>query len=178
MFASRFAAAAAAALVLPLAATAAHACRGGECIDVRYREVIEGPPVAIVAPVPVIVAPGRIDTVRMPPETVTVVEDVVMQPAGYMWDRIGPDGERCCAVPVPAETKLVRRDVVVRPSRNVTLVTPPEHRWRNRVVAVAPGVRTVTDYRSSVRRSGKRERTRVRVRRTTTVVARPLWYGW
>ena len=178
MFASRFAAAAAAALVLPLAATAAHACRGGECIDVRYREVIEGPPVAIVAPVPVIVAPGRIDTVRMPPETVTVVEDVVMQPAGYMWYRTGPDGERCCAVPVPAETKLVRRDVVVRPSRNVTLVTPPEHRWRNQVVAVAPGVRTVTDYRLSVRRSGKRERTRVRVRRTTTVVARPLWYGW
>lgn len=178
MFASRYAAAAAAALLVPLAASAAHACRGGDCFDVRYREVIEGPPVAIVAPIPVIVAPGRVDTVRMPPETVTVVEDVVVQPAGYAWSRTGPNGERCCAVPVPAETKLVQREVIVRPSRTVTLVTPPEHRWRNRVVAVAPGFRTVTDTRSSVRRSGTRERIRVRVRRTTTFAARPLWYGW
>lgn len=169
-------AALAAAVLLTLASSSANACRSGDdCYDtVRYREVIETPPAIVVQPERIIVAPGRVDTVRMPPETATILQEVVVQPAGYSWRRsYGPDGQPCCAVPVPAETKLVMRDVIVRPSRRVSVITPPAHRWRNRVVAVRPGARAVVDYRATT----TRKRTRIRVRRTTTI-QEPLWFGW
>lgn len=171
---TRYAALAAAAVLTSLATAPAEACRGIDCdraggrtvvVRSEVREVIETPPVAYVQPEPVIVAPGRVDIVRMPPETATVFEEVVVQPAGYRWSRTGPDGERCCAVPVPAETKLVAREVVVRPSRRVAVVTPPAYRWRNRVVAVRPGARHVVT------------RERVRVRRADRVWMGG-WIGW
>lgn len=166
---------AAAALGVGLAAAPAEACRGGGgCYDeARYRAVIETPPLVLVQPEPVIVAPGRIDTVRMPAETVTVFQEVVVQPAGYSWSRTGPNGERCCAVPVPAETKLVAREVVARPARDVSVITPPAYRWRDRVVAVRPGARTVIDRKTVV----TRQRTRVRMRRAERVWMGG-WIGW
>lgn len=175
-------AALAAALCLSVPAAPAQACRGGDCIRTAertvvvergFRTVIETPTVAVVRPERLVVAPGRVDTVRMPPETAAVLQEVVVQPAGYSWSRTGPNGERCCAVPVAAETKFVARDVVVRPSRRVAVVTPPAYEWRDRVVAVRPGVRTVIDHPRAV----TRERTRVRVRRADRVRA-VGWIGW
>ncbi|MCC7253111.1 hypothetical protein [Hyphomicrobium sp.] len=181
---SRPGAALAALLSLAAAATPAMACRyGSECYDkvrlpnvyrtidrpvvVRpgYREVVETRPVVVVRPERVIVQPARVDYVRTPPVTRTVLQEVVVRRAGYRWaTTYGPYGERRCKVPVPAEVKVVPREVVVRPGRRVRLVTPPVYAIQNRAVAVRPAERIVYDYPPVIRR----ERATVLVRRGGT----------
>lgn len=171
----------AAALSLVSMATPAAACRpGGECYDkvrlpdvyrsvdrpvvVRpgYREVVETDPIVVVRPERVMVAPGRVDYVMTPPVTRTVLQEVVVRPGGYRWaSTYGPYGERRCKVPVPAEVKVVPREVLVRPGRRVRLVSPPVYAYRNRALAVRPAQRFVYAYPPVVRY----ERTRVLVRR-------------
>lgn len=147
-------------------ASPAAAChRGAECYDrihlpdvyrtavrpvvVRsgYREVVETRPVVVVRPERVMVAPGRVDDVMTPPVMRTVMQEIVVRPAGYRWETTwGPHGERRCKVPVPAEVKVVPREVLVRPGRRVRMVTPPVYALRNRAVAVRPAERYVVDH--------------------------------
>jgi hypothetical protein len=181
--------AAVAALVsLASAATPAMACRyGSECYDkvrlpdvyrtvdrpviVRpgYREVVETRPVVYVRPERVVVQPARVDYVMTPPVTRTVFQEVVVRRGGYRWaSTYGPYGERRCKVPVPAEVKVVPREVVVRPGRRVRMVTPPVYAYQNRAVAVRPAQRVVYDYPPVV----AHERARVLVRRGGTAWVR------
>lgn len=182
-----------AALALAVSASPALACRGGAvCYDrvrmpdvyrsverdvvVRpgFREVVETPPVVVVRPERVLVAPGRVDYALTPPVTRTVLREIVVRPAGYRWEiHDGPYGERRCRVPVPAETKLVAHEVVVRPGRPVPLVTPPLYAVRQRALFVRPGGRYVIDHPPLF----ARERALLRVRRggTAWVRARGAW---
>lgn len=175
------------------AATPASACRyGAECYDkvrlpdvyrtvdrpviVRpgYREVVETRPVVVVRPERVMLQPGRVEYVMTPPVTRTVFQEVVVRRGGYRWaSTYGPYGERRCKVPVPAEVKVVPREVVVRPGRRVRMVSPPVYAYQNRAIAVRPAQRIVYDYPPVVRR----ERARVLVRRGTTTWVR-AGSGW
>jgi hypothetical protein len=173
---------AAVATVLSIAFTAAPAwaCRGGECYDkvrlpdvyrtldrpvvVRsgYREVIETEPVVVVRPERFLIEPRRVSYEMTPPVTRTVFQEIVVRPAGYRWETTyGPYGERRCKVPVPAEVKIVPREVFVAPGRRVRVVTPAVYGLRERVVAVRPASRVVMDYPPVL----ARERARVLVRR-------------
>ena len=147
------------------AASPAFACRGGgECYDrvrlpdvyrtverpvvVRegYSRIYETRPVVVVRPERVMVQPGRVDYALTPPVTPTVFQEIVVRPAGYRWERtMGPYGERRCKVPVPAEVKVVPREVVVAPSRRVRVVTPPVYAIRNRAIEVRPAQRYVVE---------------------------------
>jgi hypothetical protein len=172
---------AALAVLLSLASTAtpALACRG-ECYDrvrdpdvyrtvdrpviVRpgYREVVETEPVVVMRSERVMVQPGRVDYVMTPPVTRTVLQEIVVRRGGYRWaSTYGPYGERRCKVPVPAEVKVVPREVVVAPGRRVRMVSPPVYAVRQRALAVRPAQRIVYDYPPVV----ARERARVLVRR-------------
>ncbi len=173
--ASHHYAAFAALLVLSLAAAPAQACRGARCdivVETEFREVIPGPPLAVVAPERVMVAPGRVDEIMTTPETVTVLEEVDMQPAGYRWEtRRCPPGMRRCKVFEPAESKIVEREIVVRPGRRIAVVTPPAYRWQRRVVAVQPGY--VIESRAFVRRERARGRLSMR-----DIIPPGGWVGW
>ena len=188
---SRSLAALAAALALSLAASPASACRSGAvCYDrvrlpdvyatvdrpvvVRpgWREVYETEPVVVVRPERVMVAPGRVDYVMSPPVTRTVFQEVVVRRPGWRWESTwGPHGERRCKVPVPAETRLVAREVVVRPGRPVPVVTPPVYTVRQRALAVRPAQRYVVDHPPVI----ARERARVLVRRGGSAWVRAGW---
>jgi hypothetical protein len=156
------------------------ACRGSECYDkvrlpdvyrtvdrpvvVRpgYREVVETEPVVVVRPERILIEPRRVSYEMGPPVTRTVFQEIVVRRAGYRWETTyGPYGERRCKVPVPAEVKVVPREVLVEPGRRVRVVTPPVYGVRERVVAVRPAGRIVMDYPPVV----TRERARVLVRR-------------
>lgn len=184
-----------AAIVVLVAASPAFACRGVECYDevrlpdvyrtvdrpviVRpgYREVVDRPPVVVVRPERVMVAPGRVSYEMTPPVTRTVFQEIVVRPAGYRWASTwGPYGERRCKVPVPAEVKVVPREVLVHPGRRVRVVQPPIYAVRERAIAVRPAGRYVVDYPPVV----ARERARVLVRRggTAWVRAERASYGW
>jgi hypothetical protein len=175
----------------------AWACRGVECYDkvelpdvyravdrpvvVRRgrREVIETEPVVVVRPERVLIEPSRVGYEMTPPVTRTVFQEIVVRPAGYTWETTyGPNGEeRRCKVPVPAEVKVVPREVLVAPGRRVRVVTPPVYGIRERVVAVKPARRVVLDYPPVV----ARERTRMLVRRGGTAWVRAgtyAGYGW
>jgi len=176
------------ALSLASLATPAAACYGrGECFDrvrlpdvyrtverdvvVRrgYREIVETPPVVVVKPERVMIAPGRVTYEMTPPVTRTVFQEIVVRPAGYRWETTyGPYGERRCKVPVPAEVKVVPREVVVAPGRRMRVVTPPVYGFRERALAVRPGKRYVVGYPPVV----VRERERVLVRRGGTAWVR------
>jgi hypothetical protein len=169
--------------VLSIAAPA-HACHGrAECYDkVRfpdvyrtvdrpvvvergYREVYETRPAVLVRPERVMLQPPRVDYVMTPPVTRTAFQEVVVRRAGYRWESThGPYGERRCKVPVPAEVKVVPREVLVRPGRRVRRVTPAVFGYQNRAVAVRPAQRYVVDHPPVV----SYERTRVLVRRGGT----------
>lgn len=69
---------------------------------------------------------------------------------------------------MPAEVKVVPREVVVRPGRRVRMVTPPVYAYQNRAVAVRPAQRVVYDYPPVV----AHERARVLVRRGGTAWVR------
>lgn len=164
---------AAAALVLSLVADPAHACRRGACglerSVVVESEVFVGPPVAVVAPERVMVTPGRVDEIITSPETVTVYEEIDMQPAGYAWEYWRcPPGKRRCKVFVPAESKFVEREIVVRPGRRISVVTPPAYAWRRRVMALEPSGAYVVD-----RRVVSRGRLRAR-----DIIPPGGWIGW
>lgn len=173
-----YAAFAAAVLGFSLVAAPAHACRGANCtaaqavvVERGFREVIEGPPVVVVAPERVMVAPGRVDEMTTAPETVTVFDEIDMQPAGYRWEhRRCPPGQRRCKVFVPAESKFVEREIVVRPGRRVSVVTPPEYALERRVVAVRPGF-------AIERGTFGRERPR-RHLRMRDIIPPGGWIGW
>lgn len=189
----RCAAALSAVVSLSIAASPAQACRGGAaCYDrvrlpdvyrtvdrpvvVRrgYREVYETEPVVVVRPERVMIAPGRVDYAMMPPVTRTEYREVVVRRAGWRWERTwGPYGERRCKVPVPAETKLVAREVVVRPARAVPVVTPPVYGVRQRALAVRPAARYVVDHPPVVRHH--RARVLVRHGGSAWVPARRGW---
>jgi hypothetical protein len=110
-----------------------------------------------------------------PPVVRTVFQEVVVRRAGYTGESTyGPYGERRCKVPVPAEVKLVPREVVVGPPRRVRVVTPAVYAVRERAIAVRPARRYVVDYPPVI----ARERTRVLVRRGTTAWVRAGSYGW
>jgi hypothetical protein len=110
----------------------------------------------------VMVQPGRVDYVMTPPVTRTVLQEIVVRRGGYRWaSTYGPYGERRCKVPVPAEVKVVPREVVVAPGRRVRMVSPPVYAVRQRALAVRPAQRIVYDYPPVV----ARERARVLVRR-------------
>lgn len=197
MFSRRLAVLAAVA-PMAFAAEPASACRGVECYDkvelpdvyrtvdrpvvVRrgYREVVEIDPVVVVRPERVLLEPRRVGYEMTPPVTRTVFQEIVVRPAGYTWETTyGPYGEeRRCKVPVPAEVKVVPREVLVAPGRRVRVVTPPVYGLRERVVAVKPARRLVRDTPPVVRR----ERTRVLVRRGGTAWVRSgtyaSGYGW
>lgn len=172
-----FAAFAIAALVLSLAADPAYACREGRCaernvVESEYRKAAWAPPVAIVVPERVMVARGRVDKIETSPETVTVIEEIDMLPAGYRWeDRRCPPGTRRCKVFVPAESKFVERDVVMQPGRRVSVVTPPTYEWRGRPAAVSPGV--AVSRSRALRRDWRRSRVRAR-----GVIPPGGWIGW
>lgn len=176
-----------AALSLSSAATPAQACRGAECYDkvrlpdvyrtvdrsvvVRpgYRHVVETEPVVVVRPERVMVAPGRVTYATTAPVTRTVMQEIVVRRAGYRWESTwGPYGERRCKVRVPAEVKLVPREVLVRPGRRVRVVTPPVYAVRERAIAVRPAQRYVVDHPPVI----ARERARVLVRRGGTAWVR------
>ncbi len=181
---------AAVAFVVTLASLAspALACRGGgECYDkVRlpdvyrtverdvvvqpgYRRVVETEPVVVVRPERVMIAPGRVSYEMTPPVTRTVMQEIVVRPAGYRWESTyGPYGERRCKVPVPAEVKLVPREVLVRPGRRVRVVSPPVYGVRQRAIEVRPAERYVVAYPPVV----ARERARVLVREGGTAWVR------
>lgn len=172
------AALAAAIFVFSLAAGPAHACLDGACrersavIERSYREVVVGPPVAVVVPERVMVAPGRVDEIETSPETITEVEEIDMLPAGYRWEyRRCPPGMRRCKVFVPAESKFVERELVVRPGRRVTVVTPPTYEWRGRPVAIAPW--PLASERRALRRDWRRSRVRAR-----DIIPPGGWVGW
>ncbi|WP_072396026.1 hypothetical protein [Hyphomicrobium sp. CS1GBMeth3] len=170
----------AAIIFLAFDASPAAACRGGECYDrVRlpdvyrtvdrpvvlrpgYREVVETEPVVVMRAERVLVAPRRVEYVRTPPVTRTMLQEVVVRRGGWRWETTyGPYGERRCKVPVPAEVKLVPREVVVAPGRRVRVVSPPVYAMRERAVAVRPAARIIYDHPPVV----GRERARVLVRR-------------
>lgn len=167
--------------------TPAMACRYGECYDkvrlrdvyrtvdrpviVRpgYREIVETRPAVVVRPERVMLQPGRVDYVMSPPVTRTVFQEIVVRRGGYRWKTTyGPYGERRCKVPVPAEVKVVPREIVVAPGRPVRLVTPPVYGYQNRALAVRPAQRIVYDYPPVM----ARERARVLVRRGGTAWVR------
>lgn len=180
---------AASAALLSLAAfsTSASACTYGECYDkvrtpdvyrtvdrpvvVRrgYREVVETEPVVVVRPERVMVQPSRVEYVRTPPVTRTVFQEIVVRRGGYRWKTTyGPYGERRCKVRVPAEVKVVPREVVVAPGRRVRVRTPAVYAYQNRAIAVRPAKRFVRDVPPVV----EYESSRVLVRRGTTAWVR------
>lgn len=139
-----------------------------------YREVIETPPVVAIRPERVLVAPRRVSYAMTPPVTRTEFQEIVVRPGGYRWaSTYGPYGERRCKVPVPAEIKVVPREVYVRPGRRVRVVTPPVYAVRERAVVVRPGRRVVVDHPPGV----FLDRSRVIVRPATTAWV-PASYGW
>ena len=172
------------AATLSAAVSPASACHGrAECYDkVRfpdvyrtverpvvvergYREVYETRPAVLVRPERVMLSPPRVEYAMTPPVTRTVLQEVVVRRAGYRWERTyGPYGERRCKVPVPAEVKVVPREILVRPGRRVRMVTPAVYGYQNRAVAVRPAQRYVVDHPPVV----AYERTRVLVRRGGT----------
>lgn len=173
-------------LVLEITATPARACRG-DCYDkvrlpdiyrtvdrpviVRpgFREVVETEPVVVMRAERVMIAPRRVDYVMTPPVTRTVMQEIVVRRGGYRWKATyGPYGERRCKVPVPAEVKVVPREVVVGPGRRVRVVSPAMYAIRERAIAVRPAQRIVYDYPPVV----ARERARVLVRRGGTAWVR------
>lgn len=177
-------------LSIAYTASPASACRG-ECYDkvrlpdvyrtverpvvVRsgYREVVETDPVVVMRAERVLVSPRRVDYVMTPPVTRTVMQEVVVRRAGWRWETTyGPFGERRCKVRVPAEVKVVPREVVVSPGRRVRVVSPPVYALRERAVAVRPAMRVVYDYPPVV----ASERSRVLVRRGGTAWVRST--GW
>jgi hypothetical protein len=183
----RFAASAALFTFALASTTAANACTYGECYDkvrvpdvyrtvdrpvvVRpgYREVVETAPVVVVRPERVMLQPPRVDYVMTPPVTRTVFQEIVVRRGGYRWKTTyGPYGERRCKVPVPAEVKVVPREVLVAPGRRVRVRTPGVYAYQNRAVAVRPAQRIVYDYPPVV----TNERVRVRVRRGGTAWVR------
>jgi hypothetical protein len=140
-----------------------------------FREVVVTRPTVVMRPETVLVAPRRVRYEMTPPATRTVFQEVVVRRAGYTWESTyGPYGERRCKVPVPAEVKLVPREVVVGPPRRVRVVTPAVYVVRERAIAVRPARRYVVDYPPVV----ARERSRVLVRRGTTAWVRAGSYGW
>lgn len=172
---------------LAVSPSPAAACRGGECYDkvrlpdvyrtvdrtvvVRpgYREVVETEPVVVMRAERVLVAPRRVEYVRTPPVTRTVMQEIVVRRGGWRWETTyGPYGERRCKVPVPAEVKLVPREVTVAPGRRVRVVSPPVYAVRERAVAVRPAKRIIYDYPPVI----ARERAHVRVRRGGTAWVR------
>lgn len=176
----RFAAAAVLSLSFAASVSPALACYGrGECYDkVRlpdayrsverpvvvergYREVYETRPAVLVRPERVLLQPPRVTYAMTPPVTRTVLQEIVVRPAGYRWERtFGPYGERRCKVPVPAEVKVVPREILVRPGRRVRVVEPAVYGIQNRAVAVRPARRYVVERPPVV----AYERTRVLVR--------------
>jgi hypothetical protein len=122
-----------------------------------YREVIETEPVVVVRPERVLIEPRRVGYEMTPPVTRTVFQEIVVRPAGYRWETTyGPYGERRCKVPVPAEIKVVPREVLVEPSRRVRVDMPAVYGVRERVVAVRPARRVVLDYPPVIAREGAR----------------------
>lgn len=112
-----------------------------------YTRIYETRPVVVVRPERVMVYPGRVDYALTPPVTRTVFQEIVVRPAGYRWEStMGPYGERRCKVPVPAEVKVVPREIVVAPPRRVRVVTPPVFAFRNRAIAVRPAQRFVVAH--------------------------------
>jgi hypothetical protein len=178
----------AAALSMYALASPALACRGDrECYDkmrlpdvyraadrpvlVRsgYREVIETEPVVVVRPERVLIEPRRIGYEMTPPVTRTVFQEIVVRRAGYRWETTyGPYGERRCKVPVPAEIKVVPREVLVEPGRRVRVDLPAVYGLRERVVAVRPARRILMDVPPVI----ARERARHLVRRGGTAWVR------
>jgi hypothetical protein len=127
-----------------------------------YRDVYDIDPVVVVRPDRVMVRPARVVYRERPPVVRTVLQRIVVRPAGYAWaSTYGPYGERRCKVPVPAEIKLVPREVVVRPGRLEAVSLPPVYAPYNRVVAVRPPRQLIVDHPPIV----ERERTSVLVRR-------------
>jgi len=134
-------------------------------VERGYREVYETRPSVVVRPERVMLQPPRVDYVMTPPVTRTVMQEIVVRPAGYRWETTwGPYGERRCKVPVPAEVRVVPREVLVRPGRRVRMVTPAVYGIRNRAVAVRPSQRYVVDHPPVI----AYERQRVRVRKGGT----------
>lgn len=173
-------------LALAWSSPSAFACRGA-CYDkvrlpdvyrtverpvvVRpgYREIVETEPVVVMRTERVLVAPRRVGYVVTPPVTRTVLQEVVVRRAGWRWETTyGPYGERRCKVPVPAEIKVVPREVVVAPGRRVRVASPPVYAVRQRAVAVRPAMRLVYERPPVI----ARERTRVLVRRGGTAWVR------
>lgn len=132
-------------------------------VERGYREVYETRPSVVVRPERVMLSPPRVEYAMTPPVTRTVLQEVVVRRAGYRWETTyGPYGEeRRCKVPVPAEVKVVPREILVRPGRRVRMVTPAVYGYQNRAVAVRPAQRYVVDHPPVV----AYERTRVLVRR-------------
>ncbi|MBX9863687.1 MAG: hypothetical protein K2Y42_13160 [Hyphomicrobium sp.] len=179
--------------IVAAAASPAAACRGGgECYDRvsypdvyrtverpvvverGYREVYETRPSVVVRQERVMLQPGRVGYAMTPPVTRTVFQEVVVRRAGWRWETTyGPYGERRCKVPVPAEVKVVPREILVHPGRRVRMVEPPVYGIRNRAVAVRPAQRYVVDYPPVI----GYERTRVLARRggTAWVRANTRW---
>jgi hypothetical protein len=153
-------------LIVATSASPASACRGGgECYDrvsypdvyrtverpvvVRrgYREVYETRPSVVVRQERVMLQPGRVTYAMTPPITRTVLQEVVVRPAGWRWESTyGPYGERRCKVAVPAEVKVVPREILVHPGRRVRMIEPPVYGIQNRAVAVRHAQRYVVDH--------------------------------
>jgi hypothetical protein len=167
--------------VVVAAASPALACRGGaECYDRvsypdvyrtverpvvverGYRDVYETRPTVVVRQERVMLQPPRVTYAMTPPVTRTVFQEVVVRRAGWRWETTyGPYGERRCKVPVPAEVKVVPREVLIAPSRRVRMVEPAVYGIQNRAVAVRPAQRYVVDHPPVI----GYERTRVLARR-------------
>ncbi len=118
--------------------------------------------------------PPRVIYAMTPPVTRTVFQEVVVRRAGWRWETTyGPYGERRCKVPVPAEVKVVPREILIRPSRRVRMVEPAVYGIQNRAVAVRQAQRYAVDHPPVV----AYERTRVLARRGGTAWVRAD-YGW
>jgi hypothetical protein len=139
-----------------------------------FREVYQREGVVVVRPERFMVRPPRVAYRERPPVVRTVLQEVVVRPAGYAWaSSYGPFGERRCRVPVPAEIKVVPREVLVRPGRIEAVSLPPVYGFRQRVVAVRPPRDIVVDHPAIV----ARERASVLVRRGG-VAWLPAGQGW
>ncbi|HYD15326.1 MAG TPA: hypothetical protein VEA77_02890 [Hyphomicrobium sp.] len=140
-----------------------------------FREVVVTRPTVVMQTERVMVAPRRVGYVQTPDVYRTEFQEIVVRPAGYRWkSTYGLYGERRCKVPVPAEIKVVPREVFVRPGRRVRVVEPAVYAVRERAVAVRPAQRLVVDYPPVI----ARERASVLVRRGTTAWVRAGSYGW
>ena len=131
-----------------------------------FREVVSTPPVVARRVEPVVVAPARAWTERIPavygtavhtemvepasvhyrvtpPVTRIVREHVVVRPGGYRWARtVSPDGfERRCKVPVAPVVRSVAREVVVAPPRRIAVYQPAVYRNVAVPVLVRPAMK-------------------------------------